>query len=76
MAKLLASDVLGVREARLKVQPIAGWTWYCGYHDSYGIVDDEDEALFMAGAHMHYHQIDGDVCELHFKEWEGKKDVA
>ncbi|MEN9304778.1 MAG: hypothetical protein RLY76_46 [Actinomycetota bacterium] len=49
--------------------PINGWTWYCEYHDTYGLADDYDECLFMFGAHMHYKEIDGDVCEPHFKEW-------
>lgn len=50
--------------------PIDGWTWYCDYHDTYGLADDYDECLFMFGAHMHYKEIDGDVCEPLFKEWE------
>jgi hypothetical protein len=49
--------------------PIDGWTWYCNYHDTYGLADDYDECLFMFGAHMHYREIDGEVCEPHFKEW-------
>ena len=49
--------------------PINGWTWYCEYHDTYGLADDYDECLFMFGAHMHYYEIYGDVCEPHFKEW-------
>ena len=53
--------------------PLDGWTWYCEYHDTYGLADDYDECLFMFGAHMHYKEIDGDVCEPQFKEW-GQKD--
>ncbi len=69
MGKLIDKDTLGVRTPRLKVTPIGGWTWYCGHHDCYGVGDTEHEVEFMAGAHMHYHQIDGDVCELYYKEW-------
>ena len=69
MGKLKDKNTLQVRDTRLKIEPIGGWTWYCGHHDSYGIGDDKDEVLFMAGAHMHYHQIDGDVCEIYTKEW-------
>lgn len=68
MGKLIDKNTIGVRDTKLKIVPVAGWTWYCGHHDSYGIVDDMEEAHFMAGAHMHYHEIDGDVCELYFKE--------
>ena len=75
MGKLLSKDALAVREVQLKVVPIAGWTWYCGYHDSYGVGDTEHEVEFMAGAHMHYHQIDGDVCELQYKEWLVKEEA-
>jgi hypothetical protein len=48
--------------------PIGGWTWFCEYHDIYGLADDKDEALFMAGAHLHYYQVDEDNCNLHFKQ--------
>lgn len=50
--------------------PINGWSWYCEYHDTYGIADDYDECLFMFGAHMHYLEIDGDVCQPYFKQWD------
>jgi hypothetical protein len=52
------------------IQPLAGWSWYCAHHDTYGIGDDEDEVSYMAGAHMHYHQVDGDVCEIYHRNWE------
>lgn len=48
--------------------PLGGWTWFCEYHDTYGLADDRDEALFMAGAHLHYFQIDEEYCKLHFKQ--------
>ena len=48
--------------------PIGGWTWFCQYHDTYGLADDKEEALFMAGAHLHYFEVDEDNCELHFKQ--------
>jgi hypothetical protein len=49
--------------------PKAGWSWMCDYHQVYGLTDDEEEALFMAGAHMHYTEVDGDVCELFMRDW-------
>jgi hypothetical protein len=74
MARLLAHNKLGVREPELLIEPIAGWSWYCGYHDSYGIGDDEDEVLYMAGAHMHYCEVDGDVCQIYTREWNVRKE--
>ncbi len=67
MGKLASKDTLWVKPDSLYIQPVAGWSWYCGHHDTFGIGDDEDEVLFMAGAHMHYHQIDGDVCQIYTK---------
>jgi hypothetical protein len=64
MGKMTDKDTIEVRPQALRIRPIDGWSWYCGYHDTYGIGDDEDEVLFMAGAHMHYKEVDGDVCEL------------
>jgi len=29
----------------------------------------------MFGAHMHYYQIDGDVCEPYYKEWKVKEEA-
>ena len=48
--------------------PLGGWTWFCSYHNTYGIGDDEEEVLFMAGAHMHYFRISDD-CQVVTKEW-------
>jgi phosphoglycolate phosphatase-like HAD superfamily hydrolase len=49
--------------------PKAGWTWYCDYHESYGLTDKEHEALWMGGAHMHYFSEQGDDCTMTIKEW-------
>jgi hypothetical protein len=54
---------------------VVGWSWYCGYHDTYGIAEDRDECSFMFGAHMHYYEIDGDVCEPYYKEWQVKEEA-
>lgn len=67
MGKLTKKDELTVRPKSLRIRPIAGWSWYCGYHDTYGIGDDEEEVLFMAGAHMHYFRISDD-CEIATRE--------
>lgn len=75
MGKLVSKDVLQVRPTRMYVNPVVGWSWYCGYHDTYGIAEDRDECSFMFGAHMHYYQIDGDVCEPYYKEWQVKEEA-
>lgn len=67
MGKLKEKDVLQLRPEALRIEPISGWSWYCGYHDTYGIGDIEDEVLFMAGAHMYYFEPE-DKCEIVTKE--------
>jgi len=76
MGKLRNNQTLETNPATLAVQPRAGWSWYCGYHDTAGSGDDKSEVQFMAGAHMHYHQIDGDVCELYYRKHKIKKEVS
>jgi hypothetical protein len=49
--------------------PEVGWSWICDYHKVFGLCDDENEAHFMAGAHMTYVEVDGDVCEIFFRDW-------
>lgn len=68
MGKLQNKNTLTANTASLQVIPQAGWSWYCGYHDTAGSGDDEDEVKFMAGAHVHYTEVDGEVCELYFKQ--------
>lgn len=68
MGKLTSKDILQTRPPSLRIKPIAGWSWYCGYHDTFGIGDDQDEVYFYAGAHIHYREADGDVCEIITKE--------
>lgn len=75
MGKLQDKQTLLVKPDSLYVQPVAGWSWYCGYHDTFGIGDDKQEVQFMAGAHIHYNQIDGDVCELYYKKHEERKEA-
>jgi hypothetical protein len=74
MGKLQSNQVLETSAATLLVVPKNGWSWYCGYHDTAGSGDDKDEVQFMAGAHIHYHQIDGDVCELYYREHNTKEE--
>ena len=50
--------------------PSGGWTWFCDYHSVWGVAEDEEEAQFMAGAHMHYTEIDGEVCEIYTRSYE------
>jgi len=49
--------------------PLAGWSWYCDYHEAFGVADTEHEALWMGGAHMHYFDEQGDLCEMNVREW-------
>ena len=49
--------------------PSAGWSWYCDYHEAFGVADTEHEALWMGGAHMHYFDEQGDLCEMNVREW-------
>jgi hypothetical protein len=72
MGKLTSKDILQTRPPSLQIQPVAGWSWYCGYHDSFGIADDQREAYYMAGAHINYREVD-DECEIHIKNHEQKK---
>jgi hypothetical protein len=75
MGKLRNKNTLDTKTATLRVVPKAGWSWYCAYHDTAGSGDDMDEVQFMAGAHIHYHQIDGDVCELNYREHNERKEA-
>ena len=75
MGKLTKKDELEYNQATLRVMPKLGWSWYCGYHDTAGSGDDFDEVQFMAGAHLHYKEIDGDVCELHYREHKDRREL-
>ena len=46
---------------------MTGWTWYCEYHDSFGIGDSEVEVQHIANAHMHFYLKSGNPCRLYFK---------
>jgi len=46
---------------------MSGWTWYCEYHDSFGIGDSEQEVQYTANAHMRFHIKCGDPCQLTLK---------
>ena len=46
---------------------MSGWTWYCEYHDSFGIGDSELEVQYTANAHMKFHIKSGDPCQLTLK---------
>jgi hypothetical protein len=74
MGKLKTNHVLETNNATLLVVPKAGWSWYCGYHDTAGSGDDKDEVQFMAGAHVHYHAVDGEVCELYYRQHKVRKE--
>lgn len=36
---------------------IGGWIWYCDEHDTHGNADSEEEAEFMADAHVEYFRM-------------------
>jgi hypothetical protein len=68
MAKLISKNEIAVRPESIHIRPVAGWSWYCSYHDTYGIGDDEDEVLYMAGAHMNYQELTQERCDLYLRE--------
>jgi hypothetical protein len=41
---------------------MSGWTWYCEYHDSFGIGDTELEVQHMANAHTSFYLKSGNPC--------------
>jgi hypothetical protein len=46
---------------------MSGWTWYCEYHDCFGLGDTELEVQHMANAHMNFYLKSGNPCQLHVK---------
>lgn len=46
---------------------MSGWTWYCEYHDSFGIGDTELEVQHMANAHTSFYLKSGNPCQLFLK---------
>lgn len=46
---------------------MSGWTWYCEYHDSFGMGDSELEVQHMANAHMNFYLKSGNPCQLYLK---------
>jgi hypothetical protein len=68
MGKLISKEILQTRPPSLQVKQLAGWSWYCPYHDTMGSGDTEQEVLFIAGAHLYYHEPNGDNCDIITKE--------
>jgi len=65
MGKLISKDILQTRPPSLQVKQLAGWSWYCPYHDTMGSGDTEQEVLFIAGAHLYYFsEATPDECEI------------
>jgi hypothetical protein len=46
---------------------MTGWTWYCEYHDSFGMGDTEIEVQHMANAHTNFYLKSGNPCQLYVK---------
>lgn len=46
---------------------MSGWTWYCEYHDSFGMGDTELEVQHMANAHTNFYLKSGNPCQLYLK---------
>ena len=46
---------------------MSGWTWYCEYHDSFGMGDTEFEVQHMANAHINFYLKSGNPCQLYLK---------
>jgi len=44
---------------------MSGWTWYCEYHDGFGMGDTELEVQHMANAHMNFYLKSGNPCQLY-----------
>ena len=73
--QILFNKKIEEREKKLAEEPAyllsipnAGWTWYCDYHEAFGLADTEHEALWMGGAQLHYHE-DDQRCTMSIKEW-------
>lgn len=49
---------------------MSGWTWYCEYHNSFGIGDTQSEIQHMANAHVNFHIKSGNPCQMFFKNQE------
>jgi len=79
MGKLQDKRTLTTKPAsEIVLTPLAGWTWYCGYHDTAGQGDDFEEVQFMAGCHITYHEKvydQYDVCELYYREHKERKEA-
>ena len=46
---------------------MSGWTWYCEYHDSFGMGDSEQEVQRLANAHIKFSLKSGDPCQMYLK---------
>jgi hypothetical protein len=74
MGKLINKKILQARPPSLQVKQLAGWSWYCGYHDTMGSGDTRHEVLWMAGAHMNYFSEVTDDCDIYVREHEVEKE--
>jgi len=61
-----------------RLEIYAGWSWLCEHHDTYGLGDTKQEALFMAGAHLFYYENITDKCDIYIKSHNkrGRKKVV
>jgi len=76
MGKLRNKETLITNPATIVVsRPLEGWTWYCGYHNMAGSGGTKHEVQWMAGAHMHYREVDGDVCEIYIRKHRTKEEA-
>ena len=46
---------------------MSGWTWYCEYHDSFGMGDTELEVQHTANAHMNFYLKSANPCQTYLK---------
>ena len=74
MGKMTDKDTIEVRPQALRIRPIDGWSWYCGYHDTMGSGDTRHEVLWMAGAHMDYFSEVTDDCDIYVREHKVEKE--
>jgi cation transport regulator ChaB len=61
-----ADDILvqSIKEVTC-IQTEAGWLWYCDTHDTHGNADSEQEARYIARAHVEFCGGGGDeLCDV------------
>jgi hypothetical protein len=66
----------GNREATLNMKFISGWTWYCEFHDSFGVGISEIEVQHMAQSHKDFYQNSGNPCQMFYKNQDAPENLT